>query len=83
VQVPKDFIKQERVVLNIAFDATNTLVINNEAISFQARFSDKSEALFIPIQSVLSIYANENGEGMFFESHSAELNKNPTLTLLD
>ncbi|CAB5495115.1 ClpXP protease specificity-enhancing factor [Bathymodiolus thermophilus thioautotrophic gill symbiont] len=86
VVVPKPFIQQGKIVLNIANHATNALVIDNESISFKARFEGKSHDIFAPINAVLTIYAGENGEGMFFEKDQVspkKEQKKPTLTILD
>jgi len=66
VQVPLDFVKDDRIVLNIAPDAVRDLLIDNEWISFSARFAGKAMDVFIPIVSVQAIYGKENNEGMFF-----------------
>lgn len=85
ISVPKPFIQQGKIVLNIASNATNALVISNESISFKARFEGGSYDIFIPTNAVLTIYAGENGEGMFFEneSQSPKKQEKPNLTLLD
>lgn len=85
VEVPKQFIQQDRIVLNIAGSATESLVLNDNHIGFKARFSGQSVDVFIPIDSVLSIYAGENGEGMLFEikDKPLEVEEKPGLTLLD
>jgi stringent starvation protein B len=85
VLVPKQFIQQDRIVLNIAGSATESLVLNDNHIGFKARFSGQSVDVFIPIDSVLSIYAGENGEGMLFEikDKPLEVEGKPGLTLLD
>ncbi len=66
VQVPLDYVKDDRIVLNIAPDAVRDLLIDNEWISFSARFAGKAMDVFIPIVSVQAIYGKENNEGMFF-----------------
>ena len=62
-------------------------VIDNEALSFSARFNGISEDVYCPMNFVLAIYARENGEGMMFpedeaESEPAAENKTPTLKLI-
>ncbi len=86
VVVPTQFIQQDRIVLNIASTATQSLNLLNESISFKARFSGQSIDVYIPIESVLSIYAGENGEGMLFEvqeQQSEPETEKSNLTLLD
>lgn len=71
VQVPLDFVKDGRIVLNIAPDAIRDLLIDNEWISFSARFAGKAMDVFIPIIAVQAIYGKENNEGMFFPEEEA------------
>ncbi|WP_428086774.1 ClpXP protease specificity-enhancing factor [Candidatus Thioglobus sp.] len=83
--VPTQFIQDDRIVLNIAASATQSLVLDNNHLSFKARFSGQSIDVFIPIDAILGIYASENGEGMFFESQEKpqKNGKKPSLKLLD
>ena len=66
VQVPTDFVRDSRIVLNIAPDAVRDLSISNDWLSFSARFAGKPMDIFIPIVAVQAIYSKENNEGMFF-----------------
>lgn len=66
VQVPTEYIQDDKIVLNIAPDAVRNFHADNEWISFSARFSGKAMDLFIPIVAVQAIYGKENNEGMFF-----------------
>jgi len=67
VTVPAAYVKDQRIVLNIAPGAVKDLFIRNEALSFSARFGGVSMQIFVPMPAVLAIYARENGQGMFFE----------------
>ncbi|MEN3113568.1 ClpXP protease specificity-enhancing factor [Uliginosibacterium paludis] len=66
-RVPVQHVRDGQIVLNIAPYATNQLLIDDEALSCQARFSGKVESLYVPITQVLAIYARENGQGMAFQ----------------
>lgn len=66
VQIPAGIAKDGKVVLNISFGATQNLELINEGILFDARFSGVSQNLFVPMDSILAIYARENGQGMMF-----------------
>lgn len=66
VVVPDQAVKDGRLVLNIAPQATRNLSLENEAISFEARFAGVSREVYLPMDSVLAIYARENGQGMMF-----------------
>jgi len=87
VIVPSPYIQQGKIVLNIASEATSALVISNETVSFKARFDGKSQTISVPTEAILTIYAGENGEGMFFETGAQNTEQNneqkPNLTLLD
>lgn len=67
-RVPMAYVRNGEIVLNIGFGATHGLSIDNDSISFAARFSGVSRDIFIPIECVLAIYANETGQGMAFEA---------------
>lgn len=71
VVVPQEYVKDNRIVLNLAPDAIQDLQLDNEWISFSARFSGKSMDLFIPVIAVQAIYGKENNEGMFFPDEDA------------
>lgn len=66
VVVPQEFVESGRIVLNLSPSAVNLFEINNEFITFSARFSGKSMDIFVPVSSVLALYAKENGQGMVF-----------------
>ena len=66
VDVPVQSVQNGQIVLNIAPHAISNEIIDNEAISFSARFSGVVQSLYIPIKAVRAIYASENGEGMAF-----------------
>lgn len=64
VQVPASAVKDGRVVLNIAERAVAQLHMDNEALSFTARFGGVSFPVYIPVDAVLAVYARETGHGM-------------------
>jgi stringent starvation protein B len=69
VTVPKDYISDNKIILNTHPDAIQNWYLENDALSFSARFSGKEENLFVPINAVLATYAKENGKGMMFDEH--------------
>ena len=66
-RVPKAYIKDGEIVLNLNYTATKDLHLDNEAIVFSARFGGVSQNLYVPIDAVKGIFARENSQGMFFE----------------
>jgi len=72
VEVPERYVENGKIVLNINPRAIDGLVINNQEISFSARFSGTPVSIHIPISAVLAIYAQENGRGMMFNDDEEE-----------
>jgi stringent starvation protein B len=66
VQVPREYVKNGEIVLNISFDATSSLKLGNEFIEFKARFAGSAREIMVPVSRVIAIYARENGQGMAF-----------------
>ena len=64
--VPRQFVEDGRIILNIDPAAVSQLELGNEWISFSARFSGVSEDVLVPPAAVQGIYAKENGQGMLF-----------------
>lgn len=66
-RVPREFVRDGQIVLNIGPDATNKLQIGNDFIEFVARFGGVARELSVPVGRVTAIYARENGAGMAFD----------------
>ena len=71
VNVPVEHVKDGRIILNISESAAHNLKLANTAVSFRARFSGVPFDVWVPIRSVMGIYARETGQGMIF-SHDTE-----------
>jgi stringent starvation protein B len=67
VQVPMEFVRKGEIVLNVAFSATSGLKMDNDAVTFKARFGGVSRDIYIPVRNVQAIFASENGQGMVFD----------------
>ena len=66
VKVPLEFVRNDEIVLNVGFEATNALRLGNEFVEFKARFGGVAREVVVPISHVIAIYARENGQGMAF-----------------
>lgn len=77
VTVPREHVKDGKIILNISETAAHNLKLTNNAASFRARFSGVPFDVWVPMKSVLGIYARETGQGMIFshDSDSAEQTK--------
>ncbi|MGS2743148.1 ClpXP protease specificity-enhancing factor [Halomonas sp. LS-001] len=74
VEVPRQFVQNGQIVLNVAPTAVRDLYMENQAIGFSARFGGHSMQVMIPIPALIAIYARENGAGMVF-GHEPELDE--------
>jgi stringent starvation protein B len=72
VQVPREYVKDGEIVLNISFEATTALQLGNDFIEFKARFAGTARDICVPVAQVVAIYARENGQGMAFPMVVAE-----------
>ena len=70
--VPEQFIQDGQIVLNLAPHAVHKLNMNNNTITFSARFGGVSRDIYIPLNAVIGIYARENGQGLFFDPNEYE-----------
>lgn len=66
VKVPKQYVKDGKIILNIAVTAVERLELANHKIEFRASFQGKLQNVLAPIAAVLAIYAKETGEGTSF-----------------
>ena len=64
--LPSGFVQDGKIVLNIGPTAVRGLVLGNEHVSFNARFSGVAMDVMVPAEAVMGIYARENGRGMLF-----------------
>ncbi len=66
VRVPREYVKDGEIVLNISMDATSALKLGNDYIEFKARFAGVARDIMVPLNRVMAIYARESGQGMAF-----------------
>lgn len=67
VEVPLAHVVDGQIVLNICSSAVQLHVMDNDCLSFSARFSGVEQDIYLPIESILAIFARENSQGIFFE----------------
>lgn len=75
--IPRDFVEDGKIVLNINPSAISDLQLGNDYIMFNARFSGKAMEVSVPVVAVLAIYARENGQGMMFDENNSSLPPTP------
>jgi stringent starvation protein B len=77
VQVPREYVQNGEIVLNVSTDATSGLKIGNEFIEFKARFGGVPREIMVPVDRVMAIYARENGQGMAFPLQARARRRGP------
>ena len=66
-EVPKAYVRDGRITLNVSWQATQALKLGNDWVEFTARFGGVPQQVRVPIAAVLGIYARETGQGMLFQ----------------
>ena len=74
VDVPREYVADGKIILNIGHAATRDLMLGAESLCFKTRFGGVGYDVDVPVAAVLGIYAQETGQGMIFteEDTSAE-----------
>jgi stringent starvation protein B len=67
VAVPEGYAQDGQILLNVSEQAVRGLAFGSDLVEFSARFGGISHNVSAPVERVLAIYANENGEGMAFD----------------
>lgn len=81
VVVPREFVQDGRITLNISPVAVQSLDLQSEPLWFSARFSGRPFDVQVPSGAVLAIFARENGEGVIFgETEPADPQATPPAT---
>ena len=78
VEVPLEHVVDGQIVLNIGSGAVKLHVMDNDCLSFSARFNGIEQDIFLPIDSILAIFARENSQGIFFEDMDDGLDPEPS-----
>ncbi|HJS21750.1 MAG TPA: ClpXP protease specificity-enhancing factor [Steroidobacteraceae bacterium] len=69
VDVPRQYVKDGKIILNLSHAATSALKLGNEWVEFNARFGGVTRHVKVPLGAVLGIYARETGQGMIFSEN--------------
>lgn len=76
VDVPQEHVKDLQIVLNISPSAVQGWTVDNEAVSFSARFAGVPRQIYVPMNAILALYAQENGLGMVFPAEEDNIDNN-------
>jgi stringent starvation protein B len=66
VSVPRQFVKDGSIVLNVSMTAANNLMMRDHEVTFNARFGGKAFSIYLPMWSVMAIYSRETQDGISF-----------------
>lgn len=78
VVVPREFVKEGRITLNISPMAVQGLDLHSDPIRFTARFAGRPVEVQVRPGAVLAVFTSENGEGQGFgEVEPAESGDEP------
>lgn len=78
VDVPRQYVQDGKIILNVSLNATQGLNLGNDGVMFRARFGATTHDVSVPIAAVLGIYARETGQGMIFSEADAPVPPTPT-----
>lgn len=67
VNVPQEFVREGKIILNIAPRSIGEYFVDDEAISFNARFQGEIQQVYVPFGAAEAIYAQETGDGVMFQ----------------
>src|SRR3990167_2709059 len=71
-KIPADFIEGGEIVFNVSSVAVRDFQISNQHIEFRASFSGIGHFISAPVNAILAVYAEENGEGLFLDAEEDE-----------
>jgi stringent starvation protein B len=78
VEVPRQYVEEGRIILNVSEDAVRDLQITNDSLEFNARFNGVATQVYTPVSAILAIYAQENGHGMVFSEDGEQQPHQPS-----
>jgi len=66
VNVPRQHVKDGRIVLNISPAAVHDFIMDNDAVSFSARFGGVAFYIYCPMPAIMAVYSRETQDGASF-----------------
>jgi stringent starvation protein B len=70
--VPREYVKDGQIVLNISMNAIRDFIVTDEHVMFSGRFGGVPHEIYARIDAVIGIVAKENGEGMWFPKEETD-----------
>lgn len=80
VRVPRQFVENGTIVLNVSPSAVRGLELGNDFVEFSARFAGTPHQVSVPLAAVQAIYARENGQGLVLTEFDGVMDGDATAT---
>lgn len=63
--VPQEYVEDGQIILNASAEAIENMYFDHEGVSFDAGFGNDLVRVFLPLESILALYAEETEQGVF------------------
>lgn len=70
VVVPQEHVQDGRIILNIHPRSVDNFYIDDDGLSFSARFNGASRTIMIPATALMALYTRETNQGVVFQGDS-------------
>lgn len=70
VTVPREYVRDNRIILNIHPQSVEGFQANEDGLSFLARFAGQSRPVIIPPEALMAVYSRETSQGIVFQGDS-------------
>ena len=64
VQVPESHVEDNRIVLDVSFDAVKDMTWDEKSVHFLAKFPGVVQKIVLPYDAVLALYDHDSGDGI-------------------
>jgi stringent starvation protein B len=65
VIVPEEYIEDGQIILNASNEAVDNMCFDEEGVSFDAGFGNDLMRVFLPLEAILALYAEETEQGVY------------------
>jgi stringent starvation protein B len=70
VEVPWDYVEDDgKIVLNLSAEAIVQYECTDEHVAFEATFDGEVTKVFLPMESIIGVYAKETSQGIYAREH--------------
>jgi stringent starvation protein B len=70
VSVPREHLRDNRIILNVHPRSISDFYLDDEVLSFSARFNGVSRSVLVPAGALMALYSRETGQGVVFQGDS-------------